>query len=112
MVWVVRSRWPLTDAEVERHLGLAYDFMVDLLANEQSTPRRFDPSGERALHMAKVLRRRVMLEGTRTRAKRLVEAADEHFGLRDEPLVFWPGRDKPLPWRAPASSLKRWRVGG
>ena len=110
-VSVDRSRWPLTDEEVERHLGLSYDFMVELLASEQSAPRRYDPSGERALHMAKVLRRRVMVEDTRQRAKRLIEAADEHFGLRNEPLVFWPERGRPLPWRAPASSLKRWRAG-
>jgi hypothetical protein len=110
-VAVERSRWPLTDQEVERHLGLSYDYMVDLLANEQAVPRRFDPSGERPLHMAKVVRRRVLLEGTRLRARRLVDAADEHFALRDEPLVFWPGRAKPLPWRAPASALKRWRLG-
>jgi len=111
-VSVERSRWPLTDAEVERHLALSYDYMVQLLSNEQAAPRRFDPSGERPLHTAKVLRRRVLMEGTHQRAKRLIGAADEHFGLPAEPLVYWPGRDRPLPWREPAASLKRWRVGG
>ena len=111
-VSVQRSRWPLTDEEVERHLGLSYDFMVDLLTSETAAPRRFDPSGERPLHMAKVLRRRVLVEGTHQRAKRLLEAADEHFALRDASLVHWPERARPLPWRAPAASRRNWRVGG
>ncbi len=33
---VGRSRWSLTDVDVERHLGLSYDYMVDLLAEREA----------------------------------------------------------------------------
>ncbi|HEX5632453.1 MAG TPA: zinc dependent phospholipase C family protein [Gemmatimonadales bacterium] len=109
-VAVERSRFTLADEDVERHLGLAYDYMVDLLAAEEPTARKFDPSGERALHVSKVLRRQVLLEGTRQRAKRLVEAAEDHYGLPREPLIHWPGRIRPLPWKAPALARGRRRI--
>jgi hypothetical protein len=105
-VAVERSRFALHDDDVERHLGLAYDYMVDLLASEAPVPRTFDPSGERALHLSKVLRRQVLLEGTRKRAQRLLEAAEDHYGLPRQPLAYWPERVRPLPWKAPAASRR------
>ncbi|MCU0619908.1 MAG: zinc dependent phospholipase C family protein [Gemmatimonadales bacterium] len=109
-VAVERSRVPLSDAEVEGHLALAYDFMVELLSTPDARPRRLDPSGERPLHLSKVVRRRVLQEGTRHRVRRLVEAADAHFGLPPDPPAFWPARVRPLPWRAPALRRQR-RLG-
>ena len=41
------SRWPLTDEDVERHLGLSFDFMMELLNESVSSARHLDPSGER-----------------------------------------------------------------
>jgi hypothetical protein len=52
----------------------------------------------------------VLLEGTRQRAKRLVEAAEEHYGLPREPLVHWPERARPLPWKAAALPRARRRA--
>ena len=107
---VGRSRWSLTDVDVERHLGLSYDYMVDLLSSDTPVPRRLDPSGEQPLHVAKTVRRQVLQGPIRTRAGRLLQAADEHFGLPGTELKFWPERVRPLPWKTPAPARERRRA--
>jgi hypothetical protein len=98
------SRWPLADRDVEHHLGLSYDYMVQLLAGLTVTAHQLDPSGERPLKMAKELRRRVLRDaGRRNRAKLRSEAQD-HFGLPADPLAHWPLAGEKLPWRAPEGS--------
>ena len=104
---IPESRWSLEDRDVESHLGLSYDFMVHLLTQPEAEPRKFDPSGEEPLHGAKTIRRRVLDGGTRNRAARLIEAAEEHFGLPTKELAFWPDRARPLPWRAAAQKRPR-----
>ena len=94
------SRWPLTDADVERHLGLSFDFMMELLTESVSAARHLDPSGERPLKTAKEMRRRVMREAGRRDTAELQDAAHEHFGLPERALVFWSKIAKKLPWRA------------
>src|SRR5919112_2612912 len=54
------SRWPLADHDVERHLGMSFDFMVELLTDSVASARHLDPSGERPLKTAKEMRRRVI----------------------------------------------------
>jgi hypothetical protein len=98
------SRWRLTDEDVERHLGLAYDYMVELLGGEDTTAHELDPSGERPLKMAKELRRRVLRDSGRRKRAPLEHAALEHFGLPDRPLSFWTRVTARLPWRAPESA--------
>jgi hypothetical protein len=98
------SRWRLTDDDVERHLGMAYDYMVELLGGDDTTAHQLDPSGERPLKMAKELRRRVLRDGGRRNTARLETAALEHFGLPDRPLSFWTRVTTRLPWRAPESA--------
>jgi hypothetical protein len=98
------SRWPLTDPDVERHLGLSFDFMMELLAESVASARHLDPSGERPLKTAKEMRRRVMREAGRRDTARLQDAADEHFGLPERALVYWSRIKRKLPWRAPEGS--------
>jgi hypothetical protein len=98
------SRWPLADEDVERHLGLSYDFMVELLGGPASPALQLDPSGERPLKMAKELRRRVLRHTGRRNVAGLEESAREHFGLPDRPLNFWNRIPQKLPWRAPEGS--------
>lgn len=95
------SRWPLTDDDVERHLGLSFDFMVELLNESTASARHLDPSGERPLKTAKEIRRRVIREAGRRDTAELHEAAKEHFGLPPRALAFWNKIPKKLPWRAP-----------
>jgi hypothetical protein len=98
------SRWPLTDPDVERHLGLSYDYMMEFLGGPDSPAVQLDPSGERPLKMAKELRRRVLRDSGRRNLAKLETAAQEHFGLPDRPLGFWHRVSNRLPWRAPESA--------
>ena len=95
------SRWALSDLDVERHLGLSFDFMVELLGGSSVGAHQLDPSGERPLRTAKELRRRVLRTAGRRDPTRLREAAQEHFGLPDRPLEHWIKIPLKLPWRVP-----------
>jgi hypothetical protein len=98
------SRWPLTDPDVEQHLGLSYDYMMEFLGGPDSPAVQLDPSGERPLKVAKELRRRVLRDSGRRNVAKLETAAQEHFGLPDRPLGFWTRIPNRLPWRAPESA--------
>jgi hypothetical protein len=98
------SRWALADADVERHLGLSFDYMMEFLGGADSSAFQLDPSGERPLKMAKVLRRRVLRSSGRRNTPELLSAAEEHFGLPSRPLTFWIRIPQRLPWRAPESA--------
>jgi hypothetical protein len=108
------SRWPLPDQDVEHHLGLSFDFMIELLGGPSAAALQLDPSGERPLKMAKQLRRRVLRDAGRRNAARLRAEAQEHFGLPERPLEYWAQISAKLPWRAPESSVRLLRalVGG
>jgi hypothetical protein len=99
------SRWRLRDSDVERHLGLSYDYMIELLGGPTATAHQLDPSGERPLKSAKLLRRRVLREAGRRNIARLRDAAHEHFGLPDRPLTFWSRMTEKLPWGAPEGAV-------
>jgi hypothetical protein len=98
------SRWRLDDGDVERHLGLSYDYMMELLGGESATAHQLDPSGERPLKSAKLFRRRVLREAGRRDAERLRAEALEHFGLPPRPLTFWSRIAERLPWGAPEAA--------
>ena len=94
----------LADQDVERHLGLSFDYMMELLGGSSASAHQLDPSGERPLKAAKDLRRRVLRAAGRRNPARLREAALEHFGLPDRPLEHWIRIPQKLPWRAPEGS--------
>jgi len=99
-----RSRWALTDGDVERHLAFALEYMLELLAEAGGPARHLDPSGERPLKAAKEMRRAVLRDiGRRNGLGRLQESAEEHFGLPSRNLVYWPSLAR-LPWGAPANA--------
>jgi hypothetical protein len=98
------SRWALADQDVERHLGLSFDYMVELLGGSIASAHQLDPSGERPLRTAKELRRRVLRAAGRRNPARLRDAAREHFGLPERPLEHWIRIPQKLPWRAPEGS--------
>jgi hypothetical protein len=95
------SRWALADQDVERHLGLSFDYMIELLGGSSASAHQLDPSGERPLKTAKELRRRVLRAAGRRNPARLRDAAREHFGLPERPLEHWIRIPQKLPWRAP-----------
>ena len=104
------SRWPLEDPDIDQHLGLSFDYMVEFLRGPASPALQLDPSGEAPLKNAKTIRRKVMRGGVRRRGERLVSVAQEHFGLPDQPLVFWSDRPARLPWRAPEGAAPSSRL--
>ncbi len=96
-----RSRWDLPVTDVERHLAFSFEFIVEMLATPDAEPRRYDPSGEQPLRIAKRMRREAMLAGGwRDPSARIQEAAEEHFGLPDRALPVWTGAEVPRPWRS------------
>ena len=95
------SRWTLADQDVERHLGLSFDYMIELLGGRSVSAHQLDPSGERPLKTAKELRRRVLRSSGRRNRARLRDEAQEHFGLPERPLEHWVRIPQKLPWGAP-----------
>ena len=102
-----RSRWDLADADVERHLGLSLDYMLGVLDEADPAARKLDPSGERPLKVAKEMRRHALREWGRRDVERLGEMADEHYGLPDQPLRYWPRLERRLAWPVSESSNRR-----
>ena len=93
-----RSRWELSDAEVERYLAQSFDFMAGLLAEAEPATRQLDPSGERPLKVAKEVRRTALREFGRREPERLQLTADEHFGLPSLPQPYWSAATRRLAW--------------
>lgn len=88
------SRWTLREATVRGHLEVAFEYVVDLLARgDAARPRRFDPSGEAALHEAKQIRKLALERGGERAARK--DAADA-FALPAEPLRWAPRLATPL----------------
>lgn len=99
-----RSRWLLTDADVERFLGATYDATMEALADEHALARTLDPSGQRQLRQAKQMRRAEIMKGAWYDPERLVQAAEERFALPAQLPDYFRDSTIVKPW-VPASSL-------
>ena len=98
-----RSRWLLTDQDIERHLGIAYDVTMEMLiaAENGSTgarARNLDPIGVQALRTAKRFRRKELDLGTLGSPARLLDLAEERFGVRSLELGYWARSGVERPW--------------
>lgn len=81
-----RSRWDLVDIDVSGYLGRAFDYIIDVLSRmDESEPHTLDPSGHKALRMAKRVRREALGVGG---ARAALRAATQHFGMPPTPLAF------------------------
>ena len=99
------SRWPLTDEDVERHLGLSFDFMMELL-NESVSVR---PPSRSVRRTAAENRKGDAAPGhSRSRSAGHRRAAGSRQRTLRPPragaLVFWSKISQKLPWRAPEGS--------
>ena len=102
-----KSRWDLHETEVDEYVTRSFDFVMDFLTRgEESVPYLLDPSGDEALHAAKLLRRQAMRRG----GAELVSAeAAERFGMPTNALRFAAELPTPLyrpqsaPWSASAA---------
>lgn len=98
-----RSRWLLTDEDVERHLALAYDYTMEMLAQvdaREGTTRAYDPNGAEPLRDVKRLRRAALLGGGILEPERLLDVAKERYALPRPRLQFWEGSTVEKPWLA------------
>jgi hypothetical protein len=94
-----KSRWDLLDADVERHMAVAFEYVMETLAERSPAARRLDPAGHKALGLAKQMRRHALRNGGRRDAERMADAAEEHFGLPTPALDFWRASRAQRPWR-------------
>ncbi len=97
------SRWDLEEREVGRYLTRSYDFIMDFLMRDASSePYALDPSGDRALRAAKLVRRAALKRGGDDAAR---SDAEREFGLPESGLAFARALSGPLyvPALAPRS---------
>lgn len=99
-----RSRWDLADEDVERHLALAYHYVIDVLADREPAAREHDPSGEAPLTTAKRRRRDAIREAGRRNREGLRAMAESTFGLPAVEALHWARAARRLPWHAPVGS--------
>ena len=94
------SRWPLTDEDVERHLGLSFDFMMELLADRV---RRAAPG---PVGGAAAQNRKGDAPPSDSGCRPPGHCAAPERGQRalrtsPRPLDYWAKISRKLPWRAP-----------
>lgn len=95
------SRWDLPDTDVERHMAVTFEYVMESLGAGDSAARRLDPAGENALGMAKRMRRQALRHGGRHEPARVAETAEQHFGLPAPALAYWKQSRAQRPWRPP-----------
>jgi hypothetical protein len=103
MLMAENSRWDLEERDVGRYLTRSFDFVMDFLVRDASSePYRLDPSGDRALRAAKLVRRAAMRSGGNDAVR---SQAEREFGLPPSDLAFTRSLGKPLyvPALAPRS---------
>ncbi|MBI1966809.1 MAG: zinc dependent phospholipase C family protein [Gemmatimonadetes bacterium] len=93
------SRWDLPNDDVERHMAVAFEYVMETLGERDAAARRLDPAGEQALGLAKQMRRRTLREGGRQDPEVLRASAEDHFGLPAPALDFWRSSAAQRPWR-------------
>ncbi len=100
---VDRSRWLLNEQDIERHLQVAYDATIDVLAASErnlsdAKALSLDPNGAQALRAAKRLRRKELGLGTLGSPSRLLELAESRFGVRPAGGGPWSQSNLRRPW--------------
>jgi len=94
------SRWDLADDDVEQHMALSYEFVMEMLGDDRPLARRLDPAGAEPLHAAKLIRREAQGAGGESHQGRIRELAERDFGLpKKADLTYWRQLVAPRPWR-------------
>ena len=93
------SRWDLPNEDVERHMAVAFEYVMEMLGERDAAARRLDPAGEQALGLAKQMRRRALREGGRQDPEVVSRSAEDHFGLPAPSFEFWRASTAQRPWR-------------
>src|SRR3954465_11980014 len=89
-----KSRWDLTEQEVETYMARAFDYIVDLLTRlDRAEPYKLDPAGTVPLREAKKVRRAALRRGGEDH---VLEQAQQHFGMPPTALKYASGLPEPL----------------
>jgi hypothetical protein len=94
------TRWDLPDEDVERHMAVAFEYVMELLGAREAAARRLDPAGTQALRLAKRVRRGALQAGGREEPARIAATAEQHFGLPRPSLEYWRRSRAQRPWQA------------
>jgi hypothetical protein len=89
-----KSRWDLSEQEVETYMARAFDYIVDLLTRlDRAEPYKLDPAGTIPLRQAKKVRRAALRRGGE---EHVHEQAQQHFGMPRSPLQYAVKLPEPL----------------
>jgi hypothetical protein len=94
------SRWDLADSDIERHMAVTFEYVMETLGADanDAAARRLDPAGEKALGLAKRMRRQALREGGRDEPAIVEQTAEHHFGLPTPSLAYWRESRAQRPW--------------
>jgi hypothetical protein len=93
------SRWDLPEPDVEQHMALSYEFVMEMLGDDRPVAGRLAPAGAEPLRAARTLRQEAREGGGKRDAARLRDLAERDFGLpRKADLTYWRSLTAPRPW--------------
>jgi len=94
------SRWDLPEEDVEQHMALSYEFVMEMLGDDRPLARRLDPAGAEPLRAAQLLRREARESGGAADTMRAHKLAERDFGLpRKADLTYWRALSTSRPWQ-------------
>ena len=89
-----KSRWDLSEQEVETYMARAFDYIIDLLTRlDRAEPYKLDPAGTIPLREAKRVRRAALRRGGE---EHVHEQAQHHFGMPPSVLHYAVKLPEPL----------------
>lgn len=90
---LTRSRWDLSDQDVEDYVSRGFDSVVDYVRRRRSSVAATrDPIGEFNIGLAKKVRRRALRDGVLRDPSSLRTLADDFFPLPQDDLGYWDQR--------------------
>ena len=95
------ARLDLENDDVERHMAVTFEYVMELLGERDAAARRLDPTGDQALRLAKRMRREALRTGGRREPERVLATAEGQFGLPGAALDYWKASRAQRPWQAP-----------
>jgi hypothetical protein len=89
-----KSRWDLTEREVDSYMSRAFDYIIDLMTRlDHAEPYKLDPAGTDPLREAKKVRRAALRRGGE---EHVLEQAQHHFGMPPSKLHYAVKLSEPL----------------
>lgn len=96
------ARLDLENRDVEQHMAVAFEYVMEMLGERDAAARRLDPAGDQALRLAKRMRREALRAGARREPERLQHTAEGQFGLPGAALDYWKASRAQRPWQEPS----------